>query len=91
MQAQISAVAKELSVRPPRAFSHALLFYTTGEAARRALAARGSTYKPVAQLVGERAWPKLLPLLDEHWRAYLDGKISRDEALRRILLASKTG
>jgi hypothetical protein len=85
MQAQISAIAKELNTRPPRAFSHAILFYTAGAAARRALAARGIEYKPVATLVGERAWPKLLPLLAEHWQAYLDGKISRDDALRKIL------
>lgn len=25
----------------------------------------------------------------KHWRGYLDGKIARDEALRRILTASK--
>ena len=85
----IAAAMKETDTIPPRGFSHALLFYTAGEAARRALAARGITYKPVAILVGERAWPKLLPLLQEHWQAYLDGKITRDEALRKILIASR--
>ena len=89
MQAPIVAAIQATGTRPPRGFSHALLFYTAGEAARRALAARGITYKPVAVLVGERAWPKLLPLLREHWQAYLDGRISRDEALRKILIASK--
>jgi hypothetical protein len=39
----------------------------------------------VARSVIARAWPTLLPLLDEHWQAYLDGKISRDDALRTIL------
>jgi hypothetical protein len=86
MNAQIAAAAKETQSRVPRGFSHALLFYTTGEAARRALAARGIEYKPVTRAVIERAWPKILPL-DEQWQAFLDGKISRHEALRKILSA----
>jgi hypothetical protein len=89
MQAAISAASKETGVRSPRGFSHALLFYTTGEATRRALAARFIMYKPVAQAVIARAWPALAPLLEQHWQAYLDSKITRDDALRKILLAAK--
>jgi hypothetical protein len=43
-------------------------------------------YQPVAYRgIHQRSWPELLPLLEEHWQAYIDGRITRDEAFARML------
>ncbi|HEX8172693.1 MAG TPA: hypothetical protein VF824_19305 [Thermoanaerobaculia bacterium] len=86
----LAAAAKRANVPVPGNLSHAILFYTVGDATRRALAARGTSYTPYAYATGvhKRAWPELLPLLEEHWQAYLDGKLTRDDALAKILTAA---
>jgi hypothetical protein len=65
--------------------SHALLFYTSGEITRRALAKRGVVYKPNSDEVIGRAWPHLMPLMEKHWRPVIDGKVSRAEALKALV------
>ena len=50
MYKEIDAVAQGGKV--PRNLSHAILFYTAGEVARRALAKRGVVYTPIADEVG---------------------------------------
>jgi len=81
--------AKLLGVKPPADLWHAILFYTSGELTRRALAARGvPDYKPVAYIVGvytRRDFPKYLPLLETTWQQYLDGKTTRDAAIDEMI------
>lgn len=78
---------RELSAagKAPRNLSHALLFYTAGEVARRALAKRGVVYEPVADEVAARAWKDLVPLIEQHWKPVIDGKATRQEALKALL------
>ena len=90
------AIARECRSRDkpiPRDLWHAVLFYTTGEMVKRALAAQsGSTttdYVPYAYRYGlfERSWPQFRPLLERHWQQYLDGKLPFDNAISRIVNA----
>ncbi|HVG25379.1 MAG TPA: hypothetical protein VND45_14575 [Thermoanaerobaculia bacterium] len=83
MDREIRAAANGAKV--PRNLSHAILFYTSGEVARRALARRHVTYTTVASEVAARAWPELVPLLQKHWLPVIDGKTSRADALRAII------
>ena len=84
---EIQAAARELGVLAPRQLWHAVLFYTSGELARRALAQRGVTaYQPYAYAgLYESAFRGLQEPLETHWQAYLDGKLSREEAIRRLV------
>lgn len=78
---------RELSAagKAPRNLSHALLFYTAGEVTRRVLARRGVVYEPIANEVSARAWPALVPLIETHWKPVLDGKTTREEALKALV------
>jgi hypothetical protein len=65
--------------------THPFIFYTAGEVSRRLFPG----HVPFAEAGGlwERA-PDLgamHPLLERHWQQWLDGRISLDEALRRIV------
>ncbi len=66
----------------PRDLSHALIFYTAGEAVRRV----EPTYQPYAETAGiwARGMQPLRSLLDKHWKPYLEGKGTRDEAIRAM-------
>jgi hypothetical protein len=63
--------------------SHAMIFYTTGEAMRRLVPG----HTPYADVAG--IWKGRMgafkPALDAHWRPYLDGKATLDEALLGLL------
>jgi len=83
----LTRVAKELKVTPRRNLWHAILFYTSGELTRRALARRGVTdYKPVITLRYDGPFRGLRQSLETHWQAHLDGKLSSEAAIRRILM-----
>jgi hypothetical protein len=83
----LTKAAKELGVKPRYNLWHAILFYTSGELTRRALAKRGvSDYKPVILNMYERGFQGFKQPLETHWQAYLDGKVSREEAIRQILI-----
>jgi hypothetical protein len=85
--ADLTRVAKELGVRPPYNLWHAILFYTSGELTRRALAKRGvRDYHPVILEMYNRGFGGFRQPLETHWQAYLDGKVSREVAIRRILV-----
>ena len=85
--ADLTKIAKELGVRPRYNLWHAILFYTSGELTRRALAKRGvSDYKAVILDMYVRGFQGFREPLETHWQAYLDGKISREEAMRQILI-----
>ena len=85
--ADLTRVAGELGVKPPSNLWHAILFYTSGELTRRALATRGvSDYQPYIVGMYERVFRELRQPLETHWQAYLDGKVSREAAIRQILI-----
>jgi len=85
------AIEKESRARrqePPPKLTHAIIFYTAGELARRNLAAVGvADYVPSAERYGlwTRVWPTFKPALEEFWQPYLDGKTTLDTAVARVV------
>jgi hypothetical protein len=74
----------------PRRFSHAAQFFTVGHAARTTWARRGDPdYVPYADHNGlwERGWGGFHEVLAAHWQPFLDGEVSRGEALAEIAAA----
>jgi len=88
--ADLARAAADLHVKPPYNLWLALLFYTSGELTRRALAERGvATYTPVIQIgMFDRQFKGFREVFDQHWRAWLDGKETREEAMRAIVQAT---
>jgi hypothetical protein len=88
--ADLARAAADLHVKPPYNLWHALLFYTSGELTRRVLAERGVlNYTPVIQIgMFDRQFKGFREVFDQHWRAWLDGKETRDEAMRAIVQAT---
>jgi hypothetical protein len=83
----IARVTKETGVRPYANLWHAILFYTTGELTRRALDRRGiHDYKPIILQMYDRGFRGFRQSLETHWQAYLDGKESREAAIRQIVI-----
>jgi hypothetical protein len=70
---------------------HVALFYTTGEVVRQALAGRSITYEPYLYKTGlfDRTWPQFRAPIETHWKAYVNGEVSRDDAIKRIVPAVK--
>lgn len=92
------AIARECRARRkpiPRDLWHAILFFTTGEMVRRAMAAvppqgDGETpYTPYAYRHGlyARGWQSYQSLIERHWKPYLDGQLDFDRAIARIVSA----
>jgi hypothetical protein len=81
------AIEAQAQGKNARDFWHVALFYMTGEVVRQALAGRGITYEPYLYKTGllDRVWPQFKPLVETHWRAYVNGEISREDAIRRIV------
>ncbi|MDT9000662.1 hypothetical protein RQP53_15410 [Paucibacter sp. APW11] len=68
---------------------HALQFYTVGEVVRQRLREHdGVDYQPYALKNGVygRGWAKMLAPMQRHWQAYIDGQLSLDQALDRLLV-----
>jgi hypothetical protein len=85
--ADLARAADELGVKPRWNLWHAILFYTSGELTRRALAKRGvSDYQPYIAGMYERGFGGFRQPLETHWQAYLDGRVSREVAIRQILI-----
>ena len=83
----LARATKETSIRPYASLWHAILFYTSGELTRRALAERGvRDYQPVILGMYERGFRDYRKALETHWQAYLDGKVERYEAIKQILI-----
>ncbi|HEX7317883.1 MAG TPA: hypothetical protein VF297_28525 [Pyrinomonadaceae bacterium] len=83
----LKRLSAETGLRPMANLWHAILFYTSGELTRRALARRGvGEYRPIILDMYERGFRAYKQSLETHWQAYLDGKVSREAALRRILV-----
>jgi hypothetical protein len=84
LRSEIDEAAHALRIRAPRDWSEAVLTYNAGEITRRVLAERGvSGYRP--SIDDGDVLGNVRPALAEHWPEFLDGRISRREALRRIL------
>ena len=77
--------ARALGKLVPRNPSHALIFYTAGEAVRRAIPAHVTIGEAG---VWQRGLGTYLAPLNEHWRPWLDGKGTRDDALARLVAAT---
>ena len=86
LNAQAAALGKQL----PRNLSHAIVFFTAGEAVRR-VAPPG--YVPLADATG--AWSRgmngLKAALEATWLPYLNGHGTRGEALRALVQRTATG
>ena len=82
----LKRLSAETGLKPMANLWHAILFYTSGELTRRALRRRGvSDYRPYILGMYERGFGGFRAPLETHWQAYLDGKVSREAALRQIL------
>ena len=84
----IAAAAQKRNIDPPRDLWHAVLFATTSELTRRALAARGVTeYVPFSRDLLTRAWPHYRVPIETHWIPYMNGEGTLQEALDRVVEA----
>lgn len=88
---EITKVSKELGVKPRHNLWHALLFYTSGELTRQALARRGVTnYKRVMDHdMWDHQFKGMQQSIETHWGAVLAGTKSREEAIRAILVETQ--
>ena len=70
---------------------HVALFYLTGEVVRQTLEARNIKYEPYLYKTGlfDRAWPQYKAAIETHWKPYVDGKMSRDDAIKNVVASIK--
>ena len=84
----LNAAYRDLGAEPPDDLWHLFLFVTSGDAVRRTLEAEGiggyEHYGDRTGLYERGAWKTRTPLLAEPWLDFLDGEITREEALARI-------
>ena len=86
----IVAAATKLGVEPPRDLWHAILFGTSSELTRRALAKRGANaYQPSSQDMFTRVWPKYREPIETLWYPYLSGSGTLEEAIEKIVAAAR--
>jgi hypothetical protein len=86
--AAIDAEAARQHVTVPRDLWHTVIFYTTGELARRELGKSGeANYQPYAYRYGvyTRGWQPLRDALERDWQPYLDGRRGFDDALTTLV------
>lgn len=84
----IDAEAARQKVKPDPNLWHALLFYTTGELAKRELhKEKDASYQPYAYRFGvyDRGWQSLRAGLERDWQPYLDGKVDFSHALAKLV------
>ena len=88
---ELEAAAKADGAPLAPNFWHAMLFYTTGSTVKARLAERGIDYEHILYTEGlfERSWPGFRQPLERLWQQYLDGRVSRMEALKLIVAAHK--
>jgi hypothetical protein len=83
----LKRLSAETGLRPMASLWHAILFYTSSELTRRALARRGVEYEPfMIGMYEHGGFADFRRPLETHWQAYLDGKVSREAAIRQILV-----
>jgi hypothetical protein len=84
IQALLAAEAEKQQRVAPELLSHAMIFYTAGEATR-AIAPAHVPYAETNGLWRQRGLGAFKPALDEVWKPYLSGKGTRDEAFRALV------
>jgi hypothetical protein len=83
----LTASSRKAGIDPPRDLWHAILFATTSELTRRALARRGATgYIGFDRDLLTRAWPQYRAPIERHWLPYLSGQGTLEEAIEKIVL-----
>ena len=99
VQAAIIRECRQRDKPIPRDLWHALVFYTTGEVIRPALAtssaaagdkeggAPGGGYTSYSsrQALDQRGWKNYFDILQRFWQPYLDGQASFDDAIARMV------
>jgi len=87
--AMIDAAAAKQNLPPPEDLWHAVIMFTSGTLARRELARTGAEpYVPYAYKYNQYT-PKQRSALERDWQPYLDGKLSREEALEKLVRDSQ--
>lgn len=84
VRAALSAAAARHGKRVPPDLVHAIIFYTAGEVTRREMPG----YEPYAKRLGiwERGgFPKELPLLEESWQPWIEGRSTFEAAVDGIV------
>jgi hypothetical protein len=68
---------------------HVALFYLTGEVVRQTLEARNIKFEPYLYQTGlfDRAWPQYKTAIETHWQPFVDGKVSREAAIKNVVSA----
>jgi hypothetical protein len=69
--------------RTHRDLWHVIQFYVTGAAVQQTLRARGVDYVPYMYSSGlfDRAWSRYRESVEANWKPYVDGKVTRAEAI----------
>jgi hypothetical protein len=75
--------------KQPGTLWHALQFVMTGEVVREALAARKIDFTSYVYRTGliDRAWSTFRQPLEREWMPYIHGKISLEDAVKRLVSA----
>ena len=83
IDARLLRLSKTHGLKFEDLLSHAMIFYTTGEAMRSVV----PPHTPYTELAGIWKGPmgSFKPALDAHWKPYLDGKTALDDALVGLL------
>lgn len=88
----IAAAASKAGIKPPPDLWHALLFATSSELTRLALARRGVTaYETFASDLFQREWPHYKDAVQTHWHAYLSGNGTLEQAVEKVVAAVRDG
>lgn len=82
---ELAVVASRANLKVPRHLWHALLFYTCGAQTRTYLATQGLEHQPY--MVRNKVFASFYPLLQQHWQPYLNGELTREQALQHLLEA----
>jgi hypothetical protein len=63
----------------------------TGEIVRQALADSGIAFEPYIYRTGlfDRAWSRFKTPVEAHWKPYLSGEVSREQAIKNVVTAIK--
>lgn len=83
IDARLLTIARSNKLKFNDLLSHAMIFYTTGEAMKTVVPSHIS-YAEIAGIWKGRMGA-FKPALDAHWKSYLDGKTTLDEALLGLL------
>lgn len=83
VQTALRSQAATLNVSVPPNLSHAIIFFTAGEAARRVIPGH-VTYAEKAG-IWNRGFGRYKTVLDEAWKPYLDGRGTREGAFTEVL------